>query len=59
MTRFLKIKNSILELEKDFIKLKDRGLEDRGVKIKWETEELFFKPITVSMDDMNEFEKNQ
>ena len=34
MTRFLKIKNSILELEKDFIKLKDRGLEDRGVKIK-------------------------
>ena len=31
MTRFLKIKNSILELEKDFIKLKDRGLEDRDM----------------------------
>ena len=34
MTRFLKIKNSILELEIDFIKLKDRGLEDRDVKMK-------------------------
>ena len=42
-TRFLKVKNSILVLEKDFIEFKDRE-----VKFKREIEELFFKPITVS-----------
>ena len=30
-TRFLKVKNSLLELEKDFIELKDRELKDREV----------------------------
>ena len=45
--QFLKVKNSLLELEKDFIKLKDIKLKDREVKIKREIEELFFKPIIV------------
>ena len=31
--QFLKVKNSLLELGKDFIELKDRGLKDREVKI--------------------------
>ena len=34
--QFLKVKNSLLELEKDFIELKDRELKDREVKIKRE-----------------------
>ena len=32
----LKVKNSRLELEKEFIELTDKGLEDREVKIKGE-----------------------
>ena len=48
--QFLKVKNSLLELEKDFIELKDRE-----VKIKRQIE-LFFKPIIVSIDDMDKFE---
>ena len=32
--RFLKVKNSILELEKYFITLKDRELKDIKVKLK-------------------------
>ena len=39
--QFLKVKNSLLELEKDFIELKDRELRDRELKIKREIEELF------------------
>ena len=31
--QFLKVKNSLLELGKHFIELKDRGLKDREVKI--------------------------
>ena len=50
--QFLKIKNSPLELEKQFIELKDRELKERGVKIERETEELFCKPIIVSIDDI-------
>ena len=56
---FLKVKNSLLELEKDFIELKDRDLNDREVKIKREIEELFFKPIIVSIDDMDKFEQKE
>ena len=48
--QLLKIKNSPLELEKDFIELKDGE-----VNIKREIEELFFKPIIVSIDDMEKF----
>ena len=57
--QILKEKNSLLELEKDFMELKDRELKDREVKIKREIEELFFKPIIVSIDDMNKFEQKE
>ena len=50
--QFLKINNSILELEKDFMELKDRG-----VKIKRQVEELFFKPIIVSIDKFEQKER--
>ena len=39
--QFLKVKNSLLESEKDFMELKDRELKDREEKIKGEIEELF------------------
>ena len=45
--QFLKVKNSLLELEKDFIELKDIKLKDREVKIKTEIKGLFFKSIIV------------
>ena len=57
--QFLKVKNSILELEKDFIELKDRDLKDREVKIERKIEEIFFKSVTVSIDDMDRFEKKE
>ena len=38
--QFLKVKNSLLESEKDFIELKDRALKDRDVKIKGVIQEL-------------------
>ena len=53
-SQFLKVKNSFIESEKDFIELKDRE-----VKIKREIEELFFKPIMVSIDDMDKFEQKE
>ena len=59
LNQFLKVKNSILELEKDFIELKDSELKDRNVKIKRDKEELFFKLITVSIDDMDKFERKE
>ena len=40
--QFLKVKNSLLELEKDFIELKHRELKDREVKVKRAIEQLFF-----------------
>ena len=57
--QFLKVRNSFLELEKDFIRLKDRDLKDRELKIKREIEELSFKPIIVSIDDMDKFEQKE
>ena len=57
--QFLKVKNSLLEVEKDFLELKDRELKDKQVKIKREIEELFFKQIIVSMDDMDKFEEKE
>ena len=50
--QFLNIKNSLLELEKDFIELKDRE-----VKIKRDIEELLFKPTTLYIDHMNKCEQ--
>ena len=52
--KFLKVMNSLLKLEKDFIELKDRE-----VQIKREIEELFFKPIILSKDDMYRFEQKE
>ena len=49
---FLKVKNSLLELEKDFIELKDRDVKIKKVKV-----ELFFKSIIIFIDDMDRFEK--
>ena len=53
------IKNNLLELEKDFMELKDRELKDREEKIKREIEELSYKPIIVSKDDMDKFEEQE
>ena len=57
--QFLKVKKSILELEKGFTELKDRELKDREVKIKREIEELFFKPIILCIGDMDKFEQKE
>ena len=58
--QFLKVKNSLLELEKDFIELEDRELREWEVKIKREIEEEpFFKPIIVSVDDMDKSEQKE
>ena len=54
--QFLWVKNSLLELEKHSIELKDRELKDGEVKIKRQIHEVFFKPIIVSTDDMDKFE---
>ena len=55
--QFLTVKNSLLELEKDFIELNDIELKDREIKTKIEIEKLFLKPIFVSIDDMDKSEK--
>ena len=57
--QFLKVKNSLLELEKDSIGLYDKELKERETKIKREIEELFLKPIIVSIDDMDKLEKKK
>ena len=43
--QFLKVNNTLLELGKDFIELRDKELEVREVKIKRKIEELLLKPI--------------
>ena len=57
--QFWKVKNSLLELEKDFKGLKNKVLKDREEKIKRETEQLFYKPITVSKNDTDKFEEQE
>ena len=57
--QFLKVKNSLLVLEKDFIELNNRELKDRKVKIKREIEKLFLNPILVFMDDMDKFKQKK
>ena len=57
--QLLKVKNSLLELKKDFMELKDRELKDRKEKCKTEIKELFHKPIIVSEDDMDKFEEQE
>ena len=39
--------------------MKDIELKDREVKTKREIEELFFKPIMVSIDDIDQFEQKE
>ena len=55
--QFLRVKYSLLELEKVFVGVKDRELKDRKEKIKRKIEELFHKLIIVSKDDMDKFEE--
>ena len=57
--QFLKVKNGLSELERDFIELKDSELKEREVKIKRKIEELFFKLIIVSIDNMDKFEEKE
>ena len=52
--QFLKVKNSLLELEKHFTELKDR--KEKNYK---ETEKLFNKSIIVFKDDMDKFEEHE
>ena len=44
-------------MEKDFIDLKDMELKDREIEIKKEIEELLIKPIIVSIEAVDRFEK--
>ena len=56
--QFLKVNNSLLELEKD-IELKDSKLKDRESKIEREIKELFFKLIIVTIDGVDKFEQKE
>ena len=57
--RILKVNNSLLEIDKDFKELRDKKLRDRDIKIRKEIEELFFKPVNISIDNMDKSqEKN-
>ena len=58
-SQFLKVGNSLFGLEKDFIRLKDREIKDRDLRIKREIEKLFFKPMVVSIDDLDKFEQKE
>ena len=57
--RILKVKNSLLELAKDFKQLKYRELRDTKIQIRKEIEELYFKPINIYIyiDIMDKFEE--
>ena len=55
---FLKVKNSLLELEKYFIELKDRELKHREEKIKRDRR-IIFKSVMVSIYDMGKFEQQK
>ena len=56
-TQSLKVKKTLLELENNFVELKDKELKDRELKIRKKMEKLFLKPIIVSIDDMKRFEQ--
>ena len=58
-TRFSKVNNNFLQLEKDSIALKDSELKDIKVKSKREREreKLFFKLIIVSIVSINDIDK--
>ena len=53
------IKNGLLESSKDFKELNDRELKDKKWKTKKEIRELFFKPITVFIENMANLNKKK
>ena len=57
--QFLKVKNSLLELEKYFTELTDTELKDRKEEKLKKTEKLFNKPIIVTKVDMDMFEEQE
>ena len=54
---FLKVQNSLLEIEKDFIEFNDIELKDSETKIKREIGKLFFKTHNITLNDMYRSEK--
>ena len=57
--QFLKVKNSLLELEKYFTEWADTELKDRKEEKLKKTEKLFNKPIIVTKVDMDMFEEQE
>ena len=57
--KILKVKSSLLQLEKKFKELKERELKDRERKVRKGIGELFFKPINTSIEDMDKFEEKE
>ena len=57
-TRFLKVKSTLLKLEKHFIELKEKELKNKELKVK-KIIIIVFKPIFVSIDDMDKFEQKE
>ena len=56
---FKDMQKTISKGKEDFIELQERELKEWEVKITREIEELLFKPIIVSIDDMNKFEEKE
>ena len=52
------VKNSLLELQKDFVDLKDIELKDREMKVEKERV-LIFNLINVDIEHMKRFEKEE
>ena len=55
--RVLNVTSSFLKLGKHFKELRDKELSDRERKIRGKIGDLFYKPIIVSIDDMNKCEE--
>ena len=56
--QFLKVKDSLLELEKDFIESKDRELKDKEVKKKERWKNYFLNRL-LCLQMYNKFEKKR
>ena len=54
--QYLKVKNSLLELENIFRELKDKKLKDTEIEIKKKIEVLLFKTFIVPIDNMDKFD---
>ena len=55
----VKVKNCLLESERDFKELKDKELKDGEEKIKRKIEEVYRNTITGSNNDMDKFEQQE